>query len=192
MALNIVVMYGSVRPNRQGIKAAKFVISQLEKRGHNVSFADAKALNIPLLEKVFKDYEKDSVPEGLQRLAKMVETADAYVLIAGEYNHGVQPGLKNMIDYFFKEYFFRPSAIVSYSSGAFAGMRAAMQWRAILAQVGMSPIPTIFSVPKVQDSFDEQGKHLDNSYEEKIQKFLDELEWYANALKEARAKGLPY
>ncbi len=34
MGLNIPVILGSVRTGRQGIKAARFIMAQLESRGH--------------------------------------------------------------------------------------------------------------------------------------------------------------
>ena len=53
-----------------------------------------------------------------------------FAIVSGEYNHGIPPGLKNLLDHFLEEYFFRPSAIVCYSAGQFGGVRAAMQLRA--------------------------------------------------------------
>jgi hypothetical protein len=47
-------------------------------------------------------------------------------------------------------------------------------------------------VPKVQDSFEDDGRAKDPAVERRAQRFLDELEWYARALQEARAKGTPY
>jgi NAD(P)H-dependent FMN reductase len=64
--------------------------------------------------------------------------------------------------------------------------------RAILGEVGMVSIPSMFPVSKVQDAFDDDGNAIDGAYVRRIQRFLDELEWYAGALKEARKKGVPY
>ena len=110
------------------------------------------------------------------------------MIVSGEYNHGIPPALTNLLDHFLEEYFFRPSAIVCY----FGGVRAAMQLRMTLAELGMSSIPSIFPVPKVQDAFAEDGTPTDTAMERRVGRFLDELEWYARALKEARAKGVPY
>jgi hypothetical protein len=67
-----------------------------------------------------------------------------------------------------------------------------MQLRMTLAELGMASIPSLFPIPKVQDAFDEAGRAKDPAWERRIQRFLDELEWHARALKEARAKGTPY
>ena len=118
--------------------------------------------------------------------------ADAFVVVSGEYNHSIPPALSNLLDHFLEEYFFRPSAIVCYSAGAFGGVRAAMQLRAMLCELGTPSIPSLFPIPKVQDAFDEDGTPRDEAYPRRIVRFLDELEWYANALREARKGGVPY
>lgn len=186
----IVVVYGSHRENRQGIKAARFVSKQLEGRGHEVDFIDTKEVGLPILEKMHKSYEQ--APKKLEDIHVRLDSAEAFVFIVGEYNHSVQPGLKNFIDHFQREYFFKPAGIVSYSAGGFAGMRAAVHFRAILGELGMVSVPTLFGVSAVQSSFDDEGNTLDDAYPRRIKQFLDELEWYVQALNEQRAKGLPY
>ncbi|MCD4672917.1 MAG: hypothetical protein K8R77_09660 [Anaerolineaceae bacterium] len=71
-------------------------------------------------------------------------------------------------------------------------MRAASHLRDMLGEVGLASIPSTFPISKVQESFDEDGQALNPAYERRIQRFLNELEWYANALKEARKEGVPY
>jgi NAD(P)H-dependent FMN reductase len=81
---------------------------------------------------------------------------------------------------------------VCYSAGDFGGVRAAMQLRALLGELGTPSIPSIFPIPKVQDAFDEDGTPRDPSQLRRIGRFLDELEWYARALQDARRGGVPY
>ncbi|MFQ5531622.1 MAG: NADPH-dependent FMN reductase [Candidatus Nanoarchaeia archaeon] len=194
MPLHIAVIYGSTRSERQGIKAARFIVNELKKRKHEVKLVDPLEYKLPLLNKMHKEYDKGKAPTNLEKLHNIFEKADAYVIVSAEYNHTIPPALSNLIDHFMSEYFFKPSGIVSYSAGTFGGVRAAMTLRSLLAEVGMSSIPSTFSIPKVQDSFNEKGNDLTEKkdYERRIKKFLDELEWYANALKVARKKGKPY
>ena len=190
--MKISVIYGSVRIGRQGIKAARFVVNVLTERGHDVTLVDPREYKLPLLEKRYKDYNKGEAPEMLENLAELFRNSDAFVVVSAEYNHSIPPALSNLLDYFSEEYLFKPSAIVCYSGGPFGGVRAAVQLRAMLGMLGMPGIPTIFPIPNVQDCFDETGKPLDEKYVKYIQKLIDELEWYAGALSEARKKGLPY
>ncbi len=191
MALKIVVIYGSVRSQRQGIKAAHFIVNALKERGHEVALVDPMEYKLPFLDKVYKEYEKGEAPEVLEKLAKLFRAADAFVIVTAEYNHSAPPALVNLLDHFMEEYFFRPSAIVSYSGGGFGGVRAASHLRDMLGELGMSAIPSSFPISKVQE-FGEDGKPSEESYNERVKKFLNELEWYANALKEAREKSVPY
>jgi len=192
MSLRIPILYGSVREARQGIKAARFIERQLEQRGHRTTLVDALDLRLPLLDRMYKEYEKGKAPKVLEALAQLYRAADAFVIVSGEYNHGIPPALKNLLDHFLEEYFFRPSAIVCYSAGAFGGVRAAMQLRMTLAELGMPSIPTIFPVPEVQNAFDAEGHAHRPVFEERVGRFCAELEWYAEALKRARESGVPY
>jgi len=192
MGFKILVFYGSVRSARQGIKAALFVVNKLKERGHDVELIDALEYKLPMLDKMYKEYEPGKAPENIEKLAQKIKGADGYVIVSGEYNHSVQPGLKNMLDHFMEEYFFKPSAIACYSGGPFGGVRAGVHLRAVLCEVGMSSIPSMFAMSKVRDSFDENGKAIDEAYDRRIVKFLDEFEWYVSALKLQREKGVPY
>jgi transposase len=66
-----------------------------------------------------------------------IRDADGFVFVTGEYNWGVQPGLKNLTDHFLEEWFWRPAAIVSYSAGRVSGARAATAWHRTLSEMGM-------------------------------------------------------
>jgi NAD(P)H-dependent FMN reductase len=190
--LDLLVIYGSVRPHRQGIKAAKFLVEACRGRGHQTTLIDPLEERLPLLEKMYKEYEKGQAPEVLERLATRIRAADAFIIVSGEYNHSIPPALSNLLDHFLEEYFWRPSAIVCYSAGAFGGVRAAMQLRAMLCELGTPSIPSLLPVPRVQDAFDEEGHPRDESYNQRAARFLGELEWYARALKTARLVGVPY
>ncbi len=186
MKLNLLVFYGSARSTRQGIKAARFIVTKCRERGHDVFLVDPLDFPLPLLDKMYKEYPPGGAPELLEHLAERVRAADAYVIVSGEYNHTIPPALANLLDHFLEEYFYKPSAIVCYSAGAFGGVRAAIALRAMLGELGMSSIPSIFPIPKVQDAFREDGTPIDEAYQRRVVKFLEETEWYARALKAAR------
>jgi NAD(P)H-dependent FMN reductase len=192
MPLNLLIIYGSVRRDRQGIRAARFILEACQTRGHQATLVDPIEERLPLLDRMYKEYPKGEAPEVLERLAGRIKAADAFIIVSGEYNHSIPPALSNLLDHFLEEYFWRPSAIVCYSAGAFGGVRAAMQLRAMLCELGTPSIPSLFPVPRVQDAFDEEGHPLADDYHKRAARFLDELEWYANALKAARQAGVPY
>jgi NAD(P)H-dependent FMN reductase len=193
----VAVLLGSVRSDRLGERAAKWVIAQLEARGHKAVLVDAQELKLPLLDKMWKEIKKDppakykKLHDKLAPLAKLYARADGFCVVSAEYNHSVPPGMTNLIDYFLAEYKYRPSAIVCYSDKQFGGVRAAMQLRVLLAETGMSSIPTVQPVPSIDKSLSEDGVALTQELAEKSAPFFDEFEWYMRALKAERAKGLP-
>ncbi len=112
MSNRILVLYGSYRSDRMGIRLANFVIDRLRSRGEQVEFIDAKAIGLPMLDRMYKEYPKGAAPEALEKLAGQIRGADGFVFVTGEYNWGIQPGLKNLTDHFLEEWFWRPAAIV--------------------------------------------------------------------------------
>lgn len=192
MRLNIVVLLGSVRSDRVGTRAACFVDRLLTARGHTVTVMDPAVLQLPLLDRMYKEYPVGVAPEPLERLASLYRAADVFVVVTAEYNHSIPPALSNLLDHFLEEYFWRPSAIVCYSTGQFGGVRAAMQLRAMLCELGMPSIPSLFPMPRIQDVLDEHGTATNGSLETRFARFATELEWYADALHVARTAGVPY
>ena len=185
MNLNIAVIYGSVRRERQGIRAARFLVNKLNARGHSVTLVDAKEHALPVLDLRFKEYEPGEAPAPMQKIHDMLEAADAFIVVSGEYNHGIPPGLKNLLDHYLPEYRRKPSGIVSYSAGSFAGARVHESLREVLATLGSPALPATFLISSVSKSFDEDGNALDDAYNVRVDKFLDEFEWFANALTSA-------
>lgn len=192
MSLNLPVILGSVRRDRIGIRVARYAVAALEKRGHQVTMVDPVDFSLPLLDRMYKEYEPGQAPPVLERLAEIIRDADAYVIVSAEYNHSIPPALSNLLDHFLEEYFFKPSAIMCYSAGGFGGVRAAMQLRAMLAEMGMSSIPSILPFPKAEEMLDADGHPTGDRPGKSAARFFDELEWYANALQSARQKGTPY
>lgn len=187
MELHTAVIYGSARQARQGIKAARFVVRELEKRGHAVTLIDSEQYELPLLNRMYKEYDAGSAPANMAAISEILRCADGFMIVSAEYNHSVPAVLKNLLDHFQSEYLYKPSAIVTYSAGPFGGVRALVNLRAILAELGTPSIPSAFPISQVHSAFDDAGNALDESYEQRIVKFLDEYEWYADALRQKRS-----
>src|SRR4051794_24393356 len=157
MPLDLLIFYGSVRRDRQGIRAAKFILEACRTRDHRATLVDPLEEQLPLLDRMYKEYPAGQAPEVLEHLAGRIKAADAFIIVSGEYNHSIPPALSNLLDHFLEEYFWRPSAIVCYSAGAFGGVRAAMQLRSMLCELGTPSIPSLLPVPRVQEAFDDDG-----------------------------------
>ena len=196
--MHIVVLQGSTRRERMGDRAAKWVVAQLQAREHEVALVDAAALQLPMLDRMWKEIKDDAsethsaLRAKLAGLAQLYARSDGYVVVSAEYNHSIPPGLSNLVDYFLEEYAFRPAAIVCYSSGPFGGVRAAMQLRSLLPEVGLSSIPSIQAIPKIQDVLDHDGVAVDPNMTQRSSRFFAEFEWYVRAMAKERAIGVPY
>jgi NAD(P)H-dependent FMN reductase len=186
--LNIAVIYGSARQVRQGIKLAHFVVRKLEQRGHDVSLVDTQEYQLPFLDLMYKEFAQGTASPAMETVGKILAAADGFIIVSAEYNHSIPAALKNLLDHYQKEYLYKPNGLVTYSAGPFGGVRALVNLRAILAELGTPSIPSSFPVSHVHSAFDAEGNPLDQAYDERIIKFLDEFEWYAHALKRARTE----
>ncbi|HVA33812.1 MAG TPA: NADPH-dependent FMN reductase [Candidatus Baltobacteraceae bacterium] len=186
------VIYGSVRAERQGIKAARFVVREFGQLGMNAVLVDPLAKQLPMLDRMYKEYPKGEAPAVMEELAELFRNADGFAIVSGEYNNGIPPALKNLLDHYLEEYFWRPAAIVSYSGGRWGGVRAAMQLRMSLAEMGMVTIPSTYPVANVGEAFADDGTPADPRTATYFRRFADEFVWYMEALRERRKSGVPY
>src|SRR5271169_4487575 len=157
MTHRILVFYGSYRSDRQGIRLAQFVVDGLRGRGDDVELIDAKAVGLPMLDRMYKEYPKGQAPAALETLAGKIRDADGFVFITGEYNWGMQPGLKNLTDHFLEEWFWRPAAIASYSAGRLSGAHAATAWHGTLSEMGMVVISSTIAVGPIGQTLNADG-----------------------------------
>jgi NAD(P)H-dependent FMN reductase len=176
--MKILIFYGSVRRHRQGIKAALFVEREMKRRGYDASIIDPREYDFGLLDLRYFEYPKDEKPPKMKELSDLIKEADGFIVVSGEYNSSIPPALTNLMDHFYKEYWYRPCGLVSYSSGRFSGARAVVQLRSFLASIGLITTPTTFMVPKIKEVFDDNGVPIEAGYEGRFQKFADEFEWY--------------
>ena len=190
----ILVLYGSYRSDRMGIRLAEFLVERLRARGADPVLIDAKAIDLPMLDRMYKEHPKGAAPEALERLAEQIRTADAFIFVTGEYNWGVQPGLKNLTDHFLEEWFWRPAAIASYSAGRFSGARAATAWHGILSEMGMVVVSSTLAVGPIGASLAPGGVPQGDggaALERAFPRFADDLAWWTEAARAQRARRAP-
>ncbi len=97
MSLNTAVIYGSARKNREGIKAARFVVRKLEDRAHAVTLIDTQEHELPFLDRMYKEFEPGQAPDAMVTVGKALKSADGFVIVSAEYNHSVPSALKNLL-----------------------------------------------------------------------------------------------
>jgi len=194
MSNDFLVIYGSYRADRMGIRLADYIVAGLNARGDTAELIDAKAVGLPMLDRMYKEYPKGTAPDAMERLAAKIRAADGFMFVTGEYNWGMQPGLKNLTDHFLEEWFWRPAAIASYSAGRLSGARSNSMWHPTLSEMGMVVISSTFTVGPIAQTLDaaaqptgDAGKSLDRAFA----RFADDLAWWADAAKAQRARRDP-
>lgn len=194
MPNRILVLYGSYRSDRAGIRLATYLVRGLTARGEDVELIDAKAVGLPMLDRMYKEYPKGEAPPAMEALATRIRAADAFLFVTGEYNWGMQPGLKNLTDHFLEEWFWRPAAIASYSAGRLAGARANVAWHGTLSEMGMVVISSTLAVGPIGEALDAEGQPTGGAgaaLERAFPRFADDLAWWTQACREQRARKAP-
>ena len=187
----VLIFYGSYRSDRQGIRLAEWLVRAFAERGASAELIDAKAVDLPMLDRMYKEHPSGEAPPALEALAEKIRTADAFVFVTGEYNWGVQPGLKNLTDHFLEEWYWRPAAIVSYSAGRFAGARAGLAWHGILSEMGMVVVSSTIAVGGIGHAFDATGEPAGDggaALTRAFPRFADDLGWWTQAARAQRAR----
>ncbi len=194
MADKILVFYGSYRSDRMGVRLADFIVRGIAARGDEAELIDAKAVDLPMLDRMYKEYPKGTAPAAMETLAEKIRMADAFIFVTGEYNWGPQPGLKNLTDHFLEEWFWRPAAVASYSAGRFSGVRSGTIWHAILSEMGMVVVSSTLAVGPISQTLDEDGQptgKAGESLERAFPRFADDLAWWTEAARAQRARKAP-
>jgi NAD(P)H-dependent FMN reductase len=194
LADRILVLYGSYRTDRAGIRLADYLVRRFAERGAAPELIDAKAVGLPMLDRMYKEHAPGTAPAAMAALAKKIVAADAFVFVTGEYNWGPQPGLKNLTDHFLEEWFWRPAAVVSYSAGRLGGARSNSIWHGILSEMGMAVISSTITVGQITRALDADANPVGEggaSLEHSFPRFADDLAWWTDATREQRARRAP-
>lgn len=190
----VLVFYGSYRATRVGVRMASFVVNGLRARGALPELIDAREVGLPILDRMYKEYPKGSAPPAMENLAEKIRAADAFVFVVGEYNWGPQPGLKNLTDHFLEEWYWRPAAIVSYSPGRLAGVRAGSAWHTILSEMGMIVVSSTVAVGPIAETLDAQGEPIGavgHVVQKAFGRLADDLAWWTSAARIQRLQKPP-
>lgn len=194
MTDSILVLYGSYRSDRLGIRLANYIVTSLRQRGNDVELIDARDVGLPMLDRMYKEYPKGSAPPEMERLAAKIRDADAFIFVTGEYNWGMQPGLKNLTDHYLEEWFWRPAAIASYSGGRLSGAHAAVAWHGALSEMGMVVISSTLAVASISTALDADNDPIGSGGDalaRAFPRFADDLSWWTEAAKQQRARKAP-
>ncbi len=182
--MKIEIITGSPRKNSVTYRIARYLQQYLkENTSHDTGIINAKQWNLPPLEGVFTSVE--TTPDEWKELSERMFSADAFILVSPEYNGSYSTTMKNLLDHFPKQYH-KPFGIVTGSTGAMGGIRAAQQMQLLVVALFGIGSPFMLIVPQVEKKFDEEGKMIDEKFYNNTHTFMTEFLWLAEGLVEAK------
>lgn len=183
--LSIKIIVGSTREGRFGEPVAAWfheIASQREDM--SIDLVDLRDWPLPFFEGV-RSPASGIIAEEAHAWSELIGGADGFVIIAPEYNHGYPAVLKNALDHLYHEWCNKPVGFVSYG-GASGGSRSVEQLRLVAVELQMAPIREAVVIPMARNAFGEDGQPLNASLNDRATAVLDQLAWWAAALKTAR------
>lgn len=186
MSVKIAIIIGSTRPSRVGADIGKWAYDSLPKKdGVSYELIDLAEENLPFLKDkaspAMMQYDQDSTKKWSQKISSY----DGYIWVTTEYNSGPPAPLKNAIDTLYQEWGKKPVAFVGY--GWMGAVRSIEKLITTAARMNMMPISNAIHVIDIGKAVDENGKVNPDSVRGNIERFEENLVWWAETLKSARS-----
>lgn len=181
--LKIKIILGSSRTNRFSDKAGDWVSQEMKKHENvDIEILDLREYDLPFYDEVKSNDEK------VKNFQNKIKEADAFIVIAPEYNHGPTAVLKNAFDWAYEEWNYKPIAFVGY--GSVGAARSIEQLKLISIELKMIPIRTSVHILGNRYYAFQAGKiDLQTLFEEnlsKLHELIHELLWLTAIMKKAR------
>ncbi|MGW0394693.1 NADPH-dependent FMN reductase [Streptomyces sp. NPDC003042] len=189
--IKLAVVIGSVRGGRFGPTVANWFVEQAKKSDDfTVDLIDLADFPLPVEMPAFGEEPDEATKAVAARLSARLHDADAFAVVTPEYNHTFPSSLKNAIDWFFEEWSLKPVGLVSYG-GMGGGLRAAEHLRQVFAEVHATTVRDMLSFHNAWGAFEKDGQPVSpEGSEAAAVNLLGQVGWWAEALREARTKGI--
>jgi NAD(P)H-dependent FMN reductase len=190
--LKVKIILGSTRPQRFSEIPGAWLMEVLKARPEvEAETLDLRDYKLPFFEEPVSPSSKKEPythPEVVRWTAKVAQ-ADAFIVVAPEYNHGYPAVLKNAFDYVFQEWGRKPIAFVAYGSAM--GARSVQQLRQVAIELSLVPIRNSIHMPwDTVMAGRKDPKEAFKPFEQKASGLIDQLLSYARMLKQARGGGM--
>jgi NAD(P)H-dependent FMN reductase len=185
--IHVALLVGSTREGRFGHVVARWCAARLARRDDiELDVVDLADVELPARHTRQRSAAVDDYVAHLAR-------ADAFVVVTPEYNHSFPASLKHAIDLVHEEWQRKPVAFVSYG-GLSGGLRAVEHLRQVFAELHAATMRDTVSFHNPWPQFDDRGELRDtaaaSAAEAAVSTMADQLVWWADALRVARAAPL--
>jgi NAD(P)H-dependent FMN reductase len=195
--LKLQIIVGSTREGRHADAILRWLTPIATAHGaFEVEVLDLRDWPLPFFQETLATVGDFKNPTYSQPLVKKwnqtIARGDAFLFVTSEYNHSIPGVLKNAIDSVFISFGFRhkPAAMVGYSVGAIGGARAVEHLAQIGFEAEMHALRDTVLVGQVQDAFGKDGAPVNPTHNAALKVMLDDLAWWGELLKPARATQL--
>jgi NAD(P)H-dependent FMN reductase len=153
----------STRPGRVGLPVSQWFVERARQQSlFEIEVVDLAEVNLPFLDEPAHPLLRKYTKEHTRRWSASVESADAFVFVMPEYNHGFSAPLKNALDYLNHEWAYKPVGFVSYGAIA-GGTRAVQMLKQVVVALKMMPMMEAVNIPLVRQFIGEDGKFVPNA-----------------------------
>lgn len=186
--LRVALIVGSTRTGRFGPTVADWFTDRIRRRPIDVDRIDLATAGLP---DHLIDHDEPTPPE-VHAMGERLAAADAFVLVIPEYNRSFPAAVKNAIDWFDHEWAAKPVTVVSYCRDGECG-HAAAALRQVFGEVNAVPIRRTVTITTTWQRFAADGTwpRRDPDLDHAVRATMDQLTWWACALRAARA-GNPF
>ena len=187
--INYTIISGSIRQNRNSHRVSLYLMERFNSEPNSqAALIDLAALNLPVMTDLWDKHPQQL--EAYTQLANTLKNSDAFIWVSPEYNGSYTPALKNFIDHFPKNAFYRkPVGVVSVSTGSLGGIRGGINMQELAIAVQAYALPQMLLVPQVINKFDLSGALTDTTYTKQVDTFMTELKWLSDAVKNKAVSG---
>jgi NAD(P)H-dependent FMN reductase len=189
--LQLKIIVASTRPGRNGRMVGDWFAALSQQYSEfNVEILDLKEINLPDMDEAAHPKMKQYQHEHSKQWSAKIDEADAFVIVACEYNHGFSGPLKNAIDYLYSEWNYKPAAFVSYG-GVAGGVRAVLMLSQVLTALKIVPLYDTVTIPLVYKFIDQNQQFVANDgITKSAHVMMKELIRWSKALKDMRSFSL--
>ena len=178
--MNITIISGSARQDSTTYRAALMLNNWLvSNTQHQINIVDCRSVNLNWMESIFKTL--DDVPHEVKSVFEILFNADSFILVTPEYNGSYSSALKNLLDHLPKQNH-KVMGIVTASTGALGGMRAAQQMLLLCAGMFAVACPQFLLIPKVEEQINQDGNIINENFKIPLHNFITEYLWLSEAI----------